>query len=126
MVEGAPSNTAGGKKAQDPPLNQNALTFYWVNPGAVGNTVSYTYALDNGQSATATTTFDILGPTGNPLPGVTALPNGQGVRVAAGPKVQSRRWNCYGGWCRNYAVHGAASIRQTQERQCLVFEKREI
>ncbi|MBT9332949.1 hypothetical protein [Paracidobacterium acidisoli] len=58
-----PSASAGGSEAADPPLNQNALTFYWVNPSDNGETVTYTYNLTNGASASATATFNIGGPT---------------------------------------------------------------
>jgi hypothetical protein len=63
-----PSASAGGSEASDPSLNQNSLTFYWVNPGDNGETVTCTYTLNNGQSASATATFNIGGPTGNLLP----------------------------------------------------------
>jgi hypothetical protein len=63
-----PSASAGGSEAADPSLNQNSLTFYWVNPGDNGETVTYTYTLNNGQSASATASFNIGGPTGNLLP----------------------------------------------------------
>ncbi|MGD0548875.1 MAG: hypothetical protein ABR991_13825, partial [Terracidiphilus sp.] len=62
-----PSASAGGSEASDPSLNQNALTFYWVNPGDNGETVTCNYTLNNGQSASATATFNIGGPTGNLL-----------------------------------------------------------
>lgn len=68
-----PSASAGGSEAADPPLNtQDLVTFYWVNPGDNGETVTYTYTLDNGQSASATATFNIGGPTDNLLPNAFA------------------------------------------------------
>lgn len=63
-----PSASAGGCEAGDPPLNQDSLTFYWVNPGDNGETVTYTYTLNNGQQASATATFNIGGPTGTLIP----------------------------------------------------------
>jgi hypothetical protein len=65
---GQPSASGGGQEAADPQLNQPTLTFYWVNPGDNGETVTYTYTLNNGQSASATATFNIGGPTGTLLP----------------------------------------------------------
>jgi hypothetical protein len=65
---GQPSASAGGREAADPQLNQPTLTFYWVNPGDDGETVRCNYTLDNGQSASATATFNIGGPTGSLLP----------------------------------------------------------
>jgi len=59
-----PSASAGGSEAADPSLNtSDSLTFYWVNPGDDGETVTYTYTLDNGQSASATANFNVEGPT---------------------------------------------------------------
>jgi hypothetical protein len=60
-----PSRDTGGSEAIDPPLNQPTITFYWANPGDNGETISCTYTLDNGQSASATATFNIGGPSGN-------------------------------------------------------------
>ncbi|WP_263416482.1 hypothetical protein [Terriglobus albidus] len=82
-----PSASGGGQEAADPPLNQNALTFYWVNPGDNGETVTYTYTLDNGQSANATATFNISGPTGNLLPNAFAQSNITGTSLA-NPQAQ--------------------------------------
>jgi hypothetical protein len=90
---GAPSATSGGQEAADPALNQNTLTFYWVNPQDNGETVTCTYTLNNGQSAGATATFNIGGPTGNLL----LTPNmitgtgssDTGVQVLAGPKLST-------------------------------------
>ncbi|MEO6816653.1 MAG: hypothetical protein ABI177_08115 [Edaphobacter sp.] len=65
---GQPSASGGGQEAADPSLNQGTLTFYWVNPGDNGETVTYTYTLDTGRSASATATFNIGGPTGSTLP----------------------------------------------------------
>jgi len=63
-----PSASAGSCEAGDPNLTQNSLTFYWVNPGDNGETVTYTYTLNNGQPASATATFNIGGPTGTLIP----------------------------------------------------------
>jgi hypothetical protein len=81
-VETQPSAAAGGCEAGDPLLNQNALTFYWVNPGDNGETVTYTYTLNNGQSASATATFNVGGPTGNLLPSAFAQNNNTGTSLS--------------------------------------------
>ncbi|GGA73511.1 hypothetical protein GCM10011507_26370 [Edaphobacter acidisoli] len=73
-----PSASAGGTEASDPSLNQNSLTFYWVNPGDNGETVTYNYTLNNGQSASATATFNIGGPTGSLFPNAFAQSNNTG------------------------------------------------
>jgi hypothetical protein len=78
---GQPSASGGGQEAADPALTQNALTFYWVNPGDNGETVTYTYTLDNGRSASATATFNIGGPTGNLLPSAFAQSNITGTSL---------------------------------------------
>ena len=70
-----PSAAAGGSEAADPPLNQELLTFYWVNPEDNGETITYTYTLDNGQSKSAVATFNIGGPTGVLLPNTLAQEN---------------------------------------------------
>ncbi|MGH9561434.1 MAG: hypothetical protein ACRD3S_08260, partial [Terracidiphilus sp.] len=76
-----PSASSGGAEAPDPPLTQNSITFYWVDPGDNGETVTYTYTLNNGQSASATATFNVGGPTGNLLLTGTMQPNNQGVGI---------------------------------------------
>lgn len=78
---GPPSASGGGVEAADPPLNQNSLTFYWVDPGDNGETVTCNYTLTNGASGSATATFNINGPTGNLLPTATMLPNNQAVQI---------------------------------------------
>jgi hypothetical protein len=75
-----PSASAGGSEASDPNLTQNSLTFYWVNPGDNGETVTYTYTLNNGQQASATATFNVGGPTGVVLQ-PTMKTDGTGVQV---------------------------------------------
>ncbi|MGO8788439.1 MAG: hypothetical protein ACLQVL_13810 [Terriglobia bacterium] len=86
---GQPSATGGGQEADDPPLDQNSLTFYWVDPGDNGETVTYTYTLNNGQKASATATFNIGGPTGNLLLQANMKTDGSGVQVLAGPKLST-------------------------------------
>jgi len=82
-----PSASAGGSEASDPSLNQNSLTFYWVNPGDNGETVTCTYTLNNGQSASATATFNVGGPSGNLLPSPTIdQPSGSGVTFTTNAK----------------------------------------
>jgi hypothetical protein len=61
--------------------NQDALTFYWVIPGDNGETVTYTYSLNNGQSASATATFNVGGPTGDLTVQATMAPLNTGVAV---------------------------------------------
>ena len=75
-----PSASAGSCEAGDPDLTQNSLTFYWVNPGDNGETVTYTYTLNNGQPASATATFNIGGPTGVVIQ-PTMKTDGTGVKV---------------------------------------------
>jgi len=76
---GQPSPTGGGQEAADPDLTQNSLTFYWVNPRDNGETVTYTYTLNNGQSASTTATFNIDGPTVNLI--ATMPTDGSGVQI---------------------------------------------
>jgi hypothetical protein len=80
-----PSASAGGSEAADPPLTtQDSLTFYWVNPGDNGETVTYTYTLNNGQPpVSATATFNIGGPTGNLLPSAFAQSDNTGTLLSS-------------------------------------------
>jgi hypothetical protein len=75
-----PSASGGGSVAALPAMNQNAFTFYWVKPGDNGETVTCTYTLNNGQSASATATFNVGGPTGVVLQ-PTMKTDGTGVQV---------------------------------------------
>lgn len=75
-VGGYTASTSGGNVAAIPALNQDSLTFYWINPGTK-ETITYEYTLSNHQKATATATFNIDGPA--PLsagaPFFSATPN---------------------------------------------------
>jgi hypothetical protein len=64
------ATSRSGQEAADPQLNTGSVTFYWVVPGVDNETVSYTYQLSNGRSASASVTFNVDGPTGNVLPNV--------------------------------------------------------
>jgi len=67
----------------NPTLSASSLTFYWVD---VGNPrqMTFTYTMNNGQSATAMVTFNVQGPTG-----VTVVPTPSTVSVVPPPTVLS-------------------------------------
>lgn len=60
-----PPDTTGGRVLGLPPQNDSCFTFYWVDlTDANQYPVTYTYTASNGNSASATVTFEVDAPSG--------------------------------------------------------------
>jgi hypothetical protein len=60
---GPPDNMNGGEPQPLPPNTGSSFTFYWVD-SANSREMTYTYTMSNGESNSATTTFNVDGPAG--------------------------------------------------------------
>jgi hypothetical protein len=76
-----PPDTTGGKVQGLPALTNNnstttpyPFTFYWVDSGNPRQ-ITYTYTMSNGESNSATATFNVTGPTGANLNAQTSTVN---------------------------------------------------
>jgi hypothetical protein len=90
-VGGYKASDEEGKKVELPPLDKDKLTFYWWDSGD-SRQVSYTYNASNGESKSATVTFNVTGPTAPtdstvPFMTVVTRTDGSGVQVLDTPRL---------------------------------------